>query len=171
MTDKTTLKYKGYLGLPQVDAEAGVIRGHVVNVKDTITFQGKTVEEARTAFQESVDDYLVFCNELGREPEKPFSGKMLIRITPEVHRRLNLVAQAKGVSLNRLVLVELKRITRKAYRELDFTPNPALGGRTTPGQPRTPVVTKPKTAKSTTPKPDPAESPKSKSGRSKVKAK
>ena len=106
------MKYKGYVGHAVVDAEAGVIRGQVVNVKDTITFQGKTVEEARAAFEGSVDDYLSFCASLGEPPDKPYSGKFLVRVSPAVQRDLHAVAKLKGVSVNQLVARSLRKMTR-----------------------------------------------------------
>ena len=108
--------HKGYVGVAHVDLEAGVIRGKVVNTRDTITFQGKTVEEARTAFRDSVDDYLDFCASLGEEPEKPFSGKFLVRLNPEDHRSLTMMAQARGVSFNKFVGRVLKCVIRRHGR-------------------------------------------------------
>lgn len=107
------MRYKGYIGLAEVDEDAGVIRGRVVNTRDTITFQGTTVAEAAAAFRESVDDYLEFCRELGEEPEKPFSGKFLVRIEPAIHRDLTQLAQMRGVSFNKLVTAELSRLARR----------------------------------------------------------
>ena len=107
------MKYKGYHGAAHVDVEAGVIRGHVIDVNDTITFQGRSVEEAKTAFHESVDDYLEFCASLGRAPEKPFSGRILIRVRPETHHMLTLIAKGDGVSVNHLVNRALKRLTAR----------------------------------------------------------
>ena len=78
-------EHKGYCGEFSVDRDAGVIRGRVLGTRDLITFQGATIEHARTAFMESVDDYLAFCAERGEEPEKPFSGKVLLKISPELH--------------------------------------------------------------------------------------
>ena len=104
--------YKGYIGVAYVDDDADVIRGNVVNTRDTITFQGKTVSAARRAFRESVDDYLAFCASLGEPPEKPFSGKFLVRLSPQLHRELTAVAQAKGVSVNKLVTRQLARMAR-----------------------------------------------------------
>lgn len=105
------IRHKGYVGLLQIDTDAGVLRGEVVNVNDTITFQGKTIEEATTAFRESVDDYLEFCQSLNRAPDKPFSGKLLVRLSPEMHRKVALIAKVKGTSVNRLVVSQLKRLT------------------------------------------------------------
>ncbi len=74
------MSYKGYIGDLRVDLDAGVLRGKVINTRDTITFQGKTVEEARRAFRDSVDDYLEFCAATGDPPEKPFSGRFVVRV-------------------------------------------------------------------------------------------
>jgi predicted HicB family RNase H-like nuclease len=102
------MKHKGYSGEAWVDLDAGVIRGRIVGLKDVITFQGATVEEARAAFVESVDDYLAFCAERGEKPEKPFSGKILVRLDPETHRALSMAAEREGKSLNSLVASQLK---------------------------------------------------------------
>ena len=77
-------------------------------------FVASFVPEAVAAFQESVDDYLEFCASLDEPPEKPFSGKLLVRIKPEVHRALSAVAQTKGVSVNRLVARAVERVARQA---------------------------------------------------------
>jgi predicted HicB family RNase H-like nuclease len=97
------MQYKGYIGTTAVDEEAGVIRGRIIGLRDVITFESDTVAGSRKAFEESVDDYLDFCKERGEEPERPFSGRLLLRIDPELHRRMTSVAQVSGVSLNSLI--------------------------------------------------------------------
>ena len=94
------LTYKGYTGVCEVDVEAGVIFGRGIGLKDVITFQGETVAAAIQAFRDSVDDYLAFCAERGEEPEKPFSGKLPFRTTPERHRAIYLAANRAGKSIN-----------------------------------------------------------------------
>ena len=69
-------------------------------VADVITFQGRTVKELKKAFKESVDDYLEFCEERGEKPDKPFSGKFVVRISPELHHKVYVKAQESGKSLN-----------------------------------------------------------------------
>ena len=123
------MKYKGYIGVSRVDEEAGVIRGRVVNTLDTITFQGTTVEEARGAFQESVDDYLEFCASLGRTPERPFSGKFLIRVSPTLHRAITAAAHAKGVSVNKLVARRLAGLAGTRGRSTGAVAETARGAR------------------------------------------
>lgn len=97
------MQYKGYVGVAEIDEGAGIIHGRVAGLRDVITFQGETVPEARKAFEESVDDYLEFCAERGEAPEKPYSGKFLVRIKPDLHRTLAGIAEASSTSLNALV--------------------------------------------------------------------
>lgn len=94
------MTYKGYTASIEVDVEAGILFGRVLDINDVVTFKGKTVEEARKEFQNSVDDYLAFCEELGEEPDKPFSGKLPFRTTPEHHRKIFIAAKKSGKSIN-----------------------------------------------------------------------
>ncbi|MDZ8262045.1 type II toxin-antitoxin system HicB family antitoxin [Nostoc sp. ChiQUE01b] len=94
------MTYKGYTASVEVDVEAGIIFGQVLDINDVITFKAKTVDEARQEFQISVDDYLAFCEELGEEPDKPFSGKLPFRTTPEHHRKIFIAAKKAGKSIN-----------------------------------------------------------------------
>lgn len=68
------MEYKGYLGQVELDAEASLLHGEIVNLRDVVTFQGRSVEELQNAFRESIDEYLAFCAERGEEPDKPVSG-------------------------------------------------------------------------------------------------
>jgi predicted HicB family RNase H-like nuclease len=94
------MEYKGYLARVEFDDRANVFHGEVVTVRDVITFQGTSVDELQQAFKDSVDDYLDFCKERGEEPEKPFSGRFMIRLSPEQHRRMLLAAEKSGKDLN-----------------------------------------------------------------------
>ena len=81
------MEYKGYFAKVEVDEGAGLLHGEVINVRDVITFEGTTVQELKKAFHDSVDDYLEFCATRGEDPEKPFSGKFVVRIPPELQWR------------------------------------------------------------------------------------
>lgn len=100
--------YKGYTGTIAVDVEANIIHGEVVGLKDVITFQGATAVEAAQAFRDSVDDYLNYCQELGESPERPYNGKLSVRLSPEMHRRIDHAARAQHVSINSFVERTLK---------------------------------------------------------------
>jgi hypothetical protein len=55
------------------------------------------------AFRDSVEDYLDFCAQRGETPEKPYSGKFIVRIEPELHKAIATRARIKRKSLNRWV--------------------------------------------------------------------
>ncbi len=94
------MEYKGYIGKVEIDDEAGILYGEVINVRDVITFEGTTVDKTQEAFHESVDDYLEFCAKRGESPEKPFSGKFVIRLPTELHRKAYIQAKLEDKSLN-----------------------------------------------------------------------
>ena len=102
------MEYKGYMGKVDFDDEAGIFHGEVINTRDVITFQGRSVAELKKAFKESVEDYLAFCASRGEEPDKPFSGQFMTRIPPDLHRQVNLAASLSGKSLNAWVSEQLQ---------------------------------------------------------------
>jgi predicted HicB family RNase H-like nuclease len=95
------LEYKGYVGT--VEADEGTFVGRVAGLRDVITFEGRSFEEVERAFRESVDDYLAFCAERGEAPDRPYSGKIPLRIEPELHRKAAACARAEGLSLNQWI--------------------------------------------------------------------
>ncbi|MCE0522339.1 MAG: type II toxin-antitoxin system HicB family antitoxin [Methylacidiphilales bacterium] len=103
------LKYKGYAGQVSFDAEAKIFHGEVLGLKDVITFQGTTVKELERAFRDSIEDYLEFCAKRGEKPEKPCSGKFVVRLSPALHSRVIIEARQEGVSLNRFVEESLEQ--------------------------------------------------------------
>ncbi len=94
------MEYKGYFAKVEFDGDANIFHGEVINLRDVITFEGESVSELKKAFMDSVDDYLAFCAERGEEPEKPYSGKFVVRVDPELHKSITLEARKKGKSLN-----------------------------------------------------------------------
>ena len=94
------IEYKGYIGVFEYDPEIESFHGTVVNTNDVITFYGSSVAELREEMQKSIEDYLKFCREQGREPEKPFSGKLMIQTNPQLHCRIAVEAARRHVSLN-----------------------------------------------------------------------
>jgi len=105
------MEYKGYIGTVQFDEEAEIFHGEVINLKDVITFQSDSVEGLKREFRESVDDYLDFCRERNEKPEKPFSGKLTLRLKPELHRRLYLKSRKEKKSLNNWITDALERVS------------------------------------------------------------
>jgi predicted HicB family RNase H-like nuclease len=97
------MTYKGYSATLEIDEEAGELFGRVQGTRHIITFQGETIAEARRSFEETIDAYLDSCRESGEEPDRPFSGKFVVRIAPELHRELARIAGGRGASLNEVV--------------------------------------------------------------------
>lgn len=97
------LTYKGYHGTVEIDDVAGLLHGEVMDLRDVITFQGQSVEELKQAFRDSIDDYLDFCKERSETPDKPFSGRLMLRLPVEVHRRVYVRAKQEGKSLNEFI--------------------------------------------------------------------
>ena len=106
------MEYKGYSGIVEFDDEAELFHGEVANLRDVITFQGRSVDELRQAFVDSIDAYLSWCAERGKSPDKPFSGKFMVRIDPETHREISTAAQKSGKSLNAWVADNLAAASR-----------------------------------------------------------
>ncbi|WP_459554512.1 type II toxin-antitoxin system HicB family antitoxin [Lacunimicrobium album] len=97
------LTYKTYSATAEFDADSETFHGRVLGIRDVVTFQGTSVAELKQAFQDSVDDYLDFCKSRGEKPDKPYSGKFVLRIAPALHRNLSEYAEQHGQSLNSVV--------------------------------------------------------------------
>ena len=95
-----TMTYQGYAARIEYSDEDGCFVGHVAGIRDVIGFHGEAVAELRAAFEEAVDDYLQTCAQLGRPPQRPYSGRLMLRIPPEVHAHAAMMAEARGKSLN-----------------------------------------------------------------------
>jgi len=106
------MEYKGYFTKVEFDDEANIFHGEVINLRDVVTFQGETVDQLRKAFHDSVDDYLEFCAARGEEPEKPYSGKFVVRVEPELHKTIAIQARKNGKSLNSWVHDTLSKVVK-----------------------------------------------------------
>lgn len=103
------LTYKGYQGSFEYDPDADIFHGDVLHINDVVTFQGRSIDELKTALAESIEVYLEYCAKKGRKPEKPFSGSFNVRMAPEIHQRLAMQAARDGVSLNKWVIGTLAK--------------------------------------------------------------
>ena len=95
-----TMTYKGYTARIDYDERDNVFAGRILGIRTIISFHGETVAELRAEFELAIKDYLADCKEQGVHPEKPASGKLLLRVPPEIHGRALVAAQAAGKSLN-----------------------------------------------------------------------
>jgi predicted HicB family RNase H-like nuclease len=97
---ENVLTYKDYIGTVSFSNEDEIFYGKIHGINDLVTFEGTTVKKLKASFEESVDDYLATCEELGKQPEKTFKGSFNIRITSDLHRKASLIASQKSISLN-----------------------------------------------------------------------
>jgi predicted HicB family RNase H-like nuclease len=106
------MKFEGYKAHVVNNDSIQVFHGEVFNLKDMITFEGTCVDELQQAFVDSVEDYLDLCRERDEKPEKPFSGKFILRINPDLHQRIVSKSKQEGKSLNTWVENQLEKAVR-----------------------------------------------------------
>lgn len=95
-----TMSHKGFQARVEFDAEDGLFVGRIAGIDDVVGFHGESVSELRAAFQETVDDYIETCRKVGKEPERAYSGKLMLRVPPDLHARAARAAELAGKSLN-----------------------------------------------------------------------
>lgn len=100
---KNVLEYKGYHTKIEFDSEALVLRGKIEGIKDLVNFESTDISSVEEEFHAAVDDYLEFCEEVGKEPDKEYKGTFNIRISPDLHKKLVVVAMQNGDTLNATV--------------------------------------------------------------------
>jgi len=99
----TILKYKDYAGSADLDMDRGVLRGKILFIGDLVTYEAPTVQQLQQEFEAAVDDYVDTCKQIGKAPQKSFTGVFNVRIEPECHKALAMLAAADGRALNALV--------------------------------------------------------------------
>jgi len=103
------MEYKGYRARIEFDEEDKIFVGRILVIRDVIGFHASNVKELEKAFRKAVDDYLNHCKSIGKRPDRAFSGRFNLRLTPEQHRHLALEAEQAGVSLNEMAVRKLFR--------------------------------------------------------------
>jgi len=110
MKPSNYLSHKGYAGSVEFSAEDAVFHGKIIGIKSLISFEGDSVATLTEDFCNAVDEYLEFCEEAGKEPEKPFKGSFNVRIGADLHRKAAMAASAMNVSLNAYVEDAIRRV-------------------------------------------------------------
>jgi predicted HicB family RNase H-like nuclease len=97
------LTYRGYIASIEYDAEDRIFVGHLADIRDTVGFHGTSVDELESAFQEAVDHYLAVCEQIGQQPQKPYSGNITLNISSETHAAIANAAEMNHKSLNQWI--------------------------------------------------------------------
>ncbi|NMW17437.1 MAG: type II toxin-antitoxin system HicB family antitoxin [Chlorobiaceae bacterium] len=108
---KNTMTYSGYMASMEFDPDDNILVGRVLGIDDLISFHGDSVSDFTQAFHEAVDDYVSACEKLGQAPEKPASGRLMLRVNPVVHAAALKAAAHTGQSLNRWAEQVLRQAT------------------------------------------------------------
>ncbi len=95
-----TMTYRGYAARIEYSEQDKCFIGHVAGISDVVGFHGESVTELRAAFEEAVDDYLETCGKLGRPPQTPYSGRLMLRVPPDVHAAIAMASKVSGKSIN-----------------------------------------------------------------------
>jgi predicted HicB family RNase H-like nuclease len=106
---KNVMSHKGYSAVIQYDAEDEIFYGELLGIRDVVGFHADNVAELKVAFVEALEDYLETCRKIGKEPQRPFSGNVMLRVDPVVHSKVAQAAQAAGQSLNQWGEAALKK--------------------------------------------------------------
>jgi predicted HicB family RNase H-like nuclease len=114
--------YKGYQAVIEFDEIDRLFVGRVINTRDVIAFDGASVDELEQSFHTAIDEYLDDCAVVGKDPEKPFSGRFNLRIAPELHRLAAAQAEHEDVSLNSLVELALQAYISSASKTQNLVP-------------------------------------------------
>ncbi|MGT0248040.1 type II toxin-antitoxin system HicB family antitoxin [Burkholderia pyrrocinia] len=114
------MSYKGYFARIDFDGRDNIFVGHVLGVDDKISFHGETVDELSRDFHAAVDHYLDDCKRAGREPQKPASGKLMLRIDPAVHARVGIAAALSDESINQWSEEVLGRAAREVLERAGY---------------------------------------------------
>ncbi len=128
---KDAMTYKGYAGSVHYSEADHVLHGRVLGIGDVISYEGESVEDVEAAFREAVDDYLAWCEERGKTPERAYSGNLRLRLPEPVHRALDAASEITGESINALVVQAVRQLA-PVQDALDATP-PAPKDRTDSG--------------------------------------
>ena len=109
-----TMTYKGYIGSVNYSDKDQVFFGKIEGINGLVNFEGESVKELTTAFHEAVDDYLAYCEDEGIEPDKSYTGVLNVRLTPNIHRQIAMLALQAGVSINAYIKDALEEKVEEA---------------------------------------------------------
>ena len=100
---KDLLLHEGFLGSVHFSPQDSCFFGKIEGIDDLVTFEGRSVDEIKKAFQEAVVDYKTLCVSLGKPMQKSYKGSFNVRISPELHKKAVQKSLMQGISLNQLV--------------------------------------------------------------------
>ena len=111
------LKYKGYYAVVQYSAEDEVLYGKIEGINDLVSFESDNISDIKSEFESAVDDYIEYCREIGKEPEKAYKGSFNVRIPTELHKKLAISAISDNITLNQAVQQAIESYLKNKMNE------------------------------------------------------
>jgi len=127
MSKSVSMVYRGYTGSAEMSFEDNCLHGKIQLINDLVTYEAHEPEELRLEFERAVDDYLGTCEELGRNPDKPYSGSFNVRIGAGLHKSAATMAQVDDVSLNEFVKRAVQESIERYQRNQHLYPQVSEG--------------------------------------------
>jgi predicted HicB family RNase H-like nuclease len=118
--NNVVFEYNGYSGSVEPSIEDCCLFGKILFINDLVTYEAETIADLQAEFIAAVDDYLLTCKEIGKEPQKPFKGSFNIRISPELHRKAALEAYKENISLNELTAKAIDAYVNKIAQPINI---------------------------------------------------
>ncbi len=103
------MTYKGYKAAIFYDNNDKIFVGEVFGITDSLNFHGRSIDELENSFRDCIENYLDYCKQIGKEPQKEFSGNFNVRISPVVHEHASEYAVENGISLNQVVSLAIEK--------------------------------------------------------------
>lgn len=110
------MKYKGYKATISYDEDDNIFVGEVFGLNDSLNFHGTSIEELKASFHNCIDNYIDLCSQIGKMPEKEFSGSFNVRTSPTLHREASEYAVENGISLNQVVSTAIETFLQGQFK-------------------------------------------------------
>ena len=115
------LKYKGYYAVVQYSAEDEVLYGKIEGIDDLVSFESDSICVIKNEFENAVDDYIEYCKEIGKEPDKVYKGSFNVRIPVELHKKIAMSALCDNITMNQAVQNAIELYLKNKIKEQNIT--------------------------------------------------
>lgn len=106
------MTYKQFISIISYSSEDDIFHGKIEGIDDLVTFEGRSVDELKKAFQEAVEDYIETCKQIGKDPLKSYTGSFNVRINPMLHKKAVTKATVEGITLNKFVEKAIEKLVK-----------------------------------------------------------
>ena len=103
-----SMEYKGYLGTVEYSADDNILFGQIIGIRGLISYEGYSIKQLKANFEEAIDDYLLDCEESDIEPQQPYNGNLDVKISPDLHKRLQVYSKSKNQNPNMVVEIAIR---------------------------------------------------------------